>query len=330
MGDMILTLPAIKGIKLANPNAKIFVLASEKNSFVLKKLNFIDKIITIKTKSNFFTLIKNLNIIRKTKFEYFLNFSPTFESYFFCFFSNSEKKGALIFLSRYKKSFFSKLILRILSNIFCNYTYTIDRFSRLKNNQEIHQTKMIFKFIYSCNILCNLNSPIEIFLPKNKLKLTNNKESLITIHLSEKWINKFYDENKFLELISKLPKKNYKYVLTTDNSTEKKFKKIYDNYKIIQNKNFSKIKKLTNNVTILNKLNFENWKHIIYSSKQVITPECGCTHISAACRIPVIIIYDPLNKPSAIYKEYHPWKNKHKKLSFDEFNINKKIISILK
>ena len=43
-------------------------------------------------------------------------------------------------------------------------------------------------------------------------------------------------------------------------------KKIYDNYKIIQNKNFSKIKKLTNNVTILNKLNFENWKHIIYSS----------------------------------------------------------------
>ena len=41
--------------------------------------------------------------------------------------------------------------------------------------------------------------------------------------------------------------------------------------------------------------NYTNWIKVIYSSKQVITPECGCTHISAACKTPVIIIYDPYN-----------------------------------
>ena len=89
------------------------------------------------------------------------------------------------------------------------------------------------------------------------------------------------------------------------------------------------IKKLENNITILNRLNYQNWVQIIYSSTQVVTPECGCSHISSACKIPVNIIYDKDNLPEAIYKEYHPWKSKHKKLVFGDTNLNNKIIEIL-
>ena len=38
MGDMILSLPAIKAIKMANPNTKIYILASTHNAKVLKQL----------------------------------------------------------------------------------------------------------------------------------------------------------------------------------------------------------------------------------------------------------------------------------------------------
>ena len=86
---------------------------------------------------------------------------------------------------------------------------------------------------------------------------------------------------------------------------------------------------LKNNITILDKLSYENWIHVIYSSSQVITPECGCTHISAACKIPVNIIYDADNLPDAIYNEYSPWKSKHKKFVFNEKDLNKKIINCL-
>ena len=48
LGDMILSLPAIKSVKIANPNMQIFVLASHHNAKVLKGLNYIDKIIVIK------------------------------------------------------------------------------------------------------------------------------------------------------------------------------------------------------------------------------------------------------------------------------------------
>ena len=99
MGDMILSLPAVKGIKLATPNTKIFVLASQHNAKVLKGLSYIDKTIVVNTNSNFNVLLKNFFNLRKFNFDYYLNLSPTLLSYLFCFFSNSKNKATLIFLS---------------------------------------------------------------------------------------------------------------------------------------------------------------------------------------------------------------------------------------
>ena len=329
MGDMILSLPAINAIKIANPYTKIYILASHKNAKILKKLNYIDKIIVVDTSFNLIALFKNIFNLRKIKFDFFLNLSPTYLSYAFCFFSNSKNKATLIFLSRYKKSIFSKLFIRLFSKLYCNYVHIVDRYSLLKNNKNIHQTKMIFELIDICRIPFNNNATINISLPQKKLNLIPLNNNLITIHLSDKWINRSYTEENFLELILKLPKKNYTYVLTSDNSTIKKFKKIYNNFSLINNKNFVSVKKLEDKITILDKLNYENWVHVIYSSKQVITPECGCSHISSACKVPVIIIYDSDNLPEAIYKEYHPWNSEHKKLIFGDMELNEKIFNNL-
>ena len=76
-------------------------------------------------------------------------------------------------------------------------------------------------------------------------------------------------------------------------------------------------------------IHYENWIRVIYSSNQVITPECGCTHIASACKVPVIIIYDSDNLPEAIYKEYHPWNSEHKKLIFGDMELNEKIFNNL-
>ena len=53
MGDMILTLPAIKAIKINNPDYKIYVLASQNNIKILNGIKYIDEIIFIDTTSNF-------------------------------------------------------------------------------------------------------------------------------------------------------------------------------------------------------------------------------------------------------------------------------------
>ena len=173
MGDMILTLPVIKSIKNQNPEISIHVLASDQNVKVLKNIEYIDKVLLIKPGINSF--IWMLNQVRKTKYDFFINFSPIIKSFTLCFFSKSHKKAALVFLSRYQKSFFSKLLLRNLVKIFCHFQYIVNRYDRLNNNQEIHQTKMMFNLINECKIKYDQNILIDIFLPFEKITYSKKK-----------------------------------------------------------------------------------------------------------------------------------------------------------
>ena len=74
-------------------------------------------------------------------------------------------------------------------------------------------------------------------------------------------------------------------------------------------------------------LDYNLWIKVIYSSSTIITPECGCSHIAAAYKIPVNIIYGPKNHPEAIHKEYAPWKSKYNKFVFGEDGLNLKLIA---
>ena len=349
IGDMILTLPVIKAVKIQNPSVEIHILASAYNAKVLKDIKYIDKVLSIG--SNTRSFIKEIRHLRKIKYDFFINFSPNIKSFILCFFSKSQKKATLILLSRYRNEFFSKALLRFFTKIFCHFQYVVNRFERLRKNQELHQTKMMFSVIEECNIKYSQNVSIDIGLPLEKLIFYHKKT--IVIHLSDKWINSFYSENNLLELISSLNNKNFKVILTTDHSTRNKFKKIYDYYKMISgidfrnltdtidnnrpnkksiqliNEAFTNSGSMQKNTIILDNLDYDSWLRVIYSSSVVITPECGCSHVAAACKTPVNIIYDPNNYPEAIHKEYAPWKSKYNKFVFDEKNLNKNLIKHL-
>ena len=211
---------------------------------------------------------------------------------------------------------------------------------------------MMFNLVEECNIKYSQNVSIDIDLPLAKLIFS--QEKTIVIHLTDKWINSFYSENNLLELISSINNKNCKVILTTDHSTQDKFKKIYDCYKMISGMEFKNLtdridnngsnkqsmqlineaaftssKSMQKNTIILDNLDYVSWLWVIYSSSVVITPECGCSHVAAACKTPVNIIYDPNNYPEAIHKEYAPWKSKYNKFVFDEKNLNKNLIKHL-
>ena len=74
MGDMILTLPVIQGIKEKNPQAIIHVIASQKNSKICNQFSLIDKIFEkTKLSSSFNNLKKSISA---EKYDYYFTFSP--------------------------------------------------------------------------------------------------------------------------------------------------------------------------------------------------------------------------------------------------------------
>ena len=87
MGDMILSLPVIKAIKIKNPIFKIYVLASNRNAKVLENLSYIDKIIIIdinlKIKKIFNKVINNKKIKIRFFYKPFTNFFKLFFLFFF-------------------------------------------------------------------------------------------------------------------------------------------------------------------------------------------------------------------------------------------------------
>jgi len=315
MGDMILTLPIIKSIKSINPSIKIHVFASDKNIKIAQNFEYIERIFNV----------NNEKKTNKEKYDLILNLSPGWKSFFLCFFSTSSKKANIIFMSRYKKKYYSKLLILILSKIFFQTTHVVNRIKRFNKNQSIHQTEMMFKLLDKCNIKYKKDFLIENFLPK--FKVISSEKKICLIHLSAKWINKYYTEDDFLKLILKIQEK-FNIALTTDETSKEKFNLIFKIYPIINNYKFNNFK-ILKEITIFENLNFENWTQTIYSSNLVITPECGCVHIATVCKIPSKIIYDPDNKPHMIYKEYTPLNSKHEKFIFNNKNLNSLLVQNL-
>ena len=315
MGDMILTLPILKSLQISSSSNEVHVFGSDKNFKILENYKYADEI---------YNVDKNISIKKQIKYDLLLNFSPGWKSLFLCFNIKSKKKANLILTSRYKKRF-SKLLIFIFSKIFFDVTYLVNRINNYKNNISIHQTDIMYDLFKKCNI--DLSQKIEIDKFSLNLKKIKSNKKICTIHLSHKWINKYYNEKKFLELLEIL-KLNYNIILTTDETTVGKFKLIFKIFSSIENNKFEKTKEI-NGIIILNNLNFENWIQSISLSSLVITPECGCTHIASLCKIKSKIIYDADNKPNMIHMEYFPWKTNIEKYIFSQENLNTLLTSNL-
>ena len=323
MGDMILTLPVIQGIKQKNPQATIHVVASEKNIKVCRQFSLIDK--TYK-KSNSSSALNNLaKLIRAEQYDYYFTFSPGWFGLFLGFFSKSKFKSSLILKSRYKSNLFSKFWQIIFSKIFFSLSLVLNRFKSLHGRENIHQTNVMMNIVSKSGLAISKNIKPE-FTFTNIFKLKNDKP-ICVIHLSSKWINKYYSEDNFEALLKSLKNKNLSIYLTSDEATKNKFSKIFDKYPVINDPN-----NLLNNmieISICNNFDFENWTSLINQADYVITPESGCTHIASLTSCKLSVIYDSDNSPKSIMHEYAPWNKEYLALETNDKELNKKLLNFI-
>ena len=150
---------------------------------------------------------------------------------------------------------------------------------------------------------------------------------MCVIHLSSKWVNDYYSEENFNDLLKLLNEKDISIYLTTDETTKNKFSKIFDTFDIIENP--SNIQKNTKNILICNNFNFENWTSLINQADYVITPESGCTHIASLTKCKLAVIYDADNSPNSIRQEYAPWNKEYLALETNDKELNQKLFNFI-
>ena len=324
MGDMILTLPIIQGLKEVNTAYQIDVVCSSTNRKVCNKFKSINNIYLLQNK--FLGIIKTILTLRKKNYDYIFTFSPGIKSILISIFSKSKIKSLLILKSRYKNNYKNKLIERIFGKIFFNQCVIIDRQLRYSQNNSIHQTKIMMELIAKNRLELNDQADIKNIFDLDKINL--NTEKLCLIHLSSKWINKYFSEHRFINLLENLKNLNINIVMTTDSTSKDVFFEIFKKYEIVTNDSIKNLNGI-NKILILDQLDFDNWISIINSSTYIITPECGCTHIASLCEAKLCVIYDSDNAPNMIAKEYAPWRKKYTKIFSDNQNLEKELISFI-
>ena len=324
MGDMLLTLPVIQGLKKSNEKNIIDVVCSDNNLKVCNNISIINRIFLLKRKiSDIWSTVRN---IRKQNYDYLYSFSPGWISFIISVFSKSKSKSLLILQSRYKSGVSSKITERILSKLFFNNVKIVDRNSYFQQNKSINQSKLMQELVIESGLGLLENEVISSLFKFDKINYGQNEICLI--HLSSKWINRYFLEDQFINLLGKLKKTGKKIVMSSDQSSRQVFNKIYEKYKKVSNEDFKALSNI-NEILILEKLDFHNWTSIINSSNYVITPECGCTHIASLTNCKLCVIYDADNLPEMIEQEYAPWKKNYTKLKSNDDNLEEKLLSFL-
>ena len=323
MGDMILTLPVIQGIKEKNPHAIVHVIASQKNSKICNQFSLIDKIFEkSKLSSSFNDLTKS---IRAEKYDYYFTFSPGWFGLRLGFFSKSKFKSSLILKSRYSSNLFSKLDQIFFSKIFYSLSLVIDRFRSLKTNKNIHQTNMMMDLISKSGVAISRKTQTKFMF--NNVFILNKSKPICILHLSSKWVNNYYSEENFNDLLKLLNEKEILIYLTTDETTKNKFNKIFETFDAVENP--SDIQKNKKSILICNNFNFENWTSLLNQAHYVITPESGCTHIASLTKCKLAVIYDADNSPNSIRHEYAPWNKEYLALETNDKELNQKLLNFI-
>ena len=323
MGDMILTLPVIQGIKEKNPHAIVHVIASQKNSKICNQFSLIDKIFEkSKLSSSFNDLTKS---IRAEKYDYYFTFSPGWFGLRLGFFSKSKFKSSLILKSRYSSNLFSKLDQIFFSKIFYSLSLVIDRFRSLKTNKNIHQTNMMMDLISKSGVAISRKTQTKFMF--NNVFILNKSKPVCILHLSSKWVNNYYSEENFNDLLKLLNEKEILIYLTTDETTKNKFNKIFETFDAVEDP--SDIQKSEKSILICNNFNFEDWTSLLNQANYVITPESGCTHIASLTKCKLAVIYDADNSPNSIRHEYAPWNKEYLALETNDKELNRKLLNFI-
>lgn len=268
IGSIVLTSPAVRKVREAYPDSKIFFLTLTGNYEICRELRSADEIITVDiSKPGAFIS----DFINKTKQLRNISFDAVYDFEFYTYFS-----AVVISMLKCRQSFgFDNLknnrkILFTETILFNDHIHTKDNFLHLVNAdgsvRSLNSVQPEFPDLKS--ISDNSNGLMKIVVNVNASKLAYERR---------------LPEKNFIEIINHFTEKfKYKVFLTGSNNEAEYVKSIFSN---IKNKD------LVNDLS--GKTSVSELTALISSSSCLITNDSGPLHIASALNIPVIAFFGP-------------------------------------
>lgn len=271
LGDLILTLPAIRSVKLNFPDSELCVLIDQRYNSLIKNCGYVDKIINVEDNS----LIKLILALRNEKFDLIIDLACK---------SNPKISLAMFFSSaRYKVGY----LTHKFRNLLLNYCITPPK-------------EILYELDYCLNVLKAIGLEKiskDLLLPFDKDSVNKIDEELKSLSKNKLLVGitpfvdieqKQWSLEKYGELINKIvEEKNVEVIIPYSENDE------------------FKVQCLRNDVdkkTIFLKTNLQELYYLISKCDLLITNNSGPMHLGLAAKISTIVI----NGPSIIQRWCHP------------------------
>jgi heptosyltransferase-2 len=267
IGDIVLSLPVVQSIKLANPSCKITFITTPQAVHLVEVCTSVDSVISFDKRNNhsgikkLFSFIAELN---ELKFDFVISLHRSIRTSFLVSRLNNcikigYKNSAMSFVYNYKVKYYKHL-----HEIERNYEL-LNYFENIKyvsiNDVE---TKIKSDDINNLNLLLN---------QKNI-----SSERILILAAGSVWETKRWKKEYFAELAEKLTYLGYQVVLTGSPADLEICEYISKNSKAIN---------------LAGKTNIPQTLYLIKLAKLVITNDSAPTHFAGLMNTPVITIYGP-------------------------------------
>lgn len=274
---MLLTTPLFYELKKIFPESEIYVLTSKVNNEIALR----DKNVsgTIIYKKNFLSVLKLIFTLKKIKFDYWLDTKDEYSS----------TSKTLLKIGKYSES----LGFNNKENLFM---VSLKEFVHGEHTVDINLSPVFYfkkDYLYS-NLRPNIYIPSEIS-DKFSIIFSKIKYKKILINISAGAENRYWKEERWLELLNKMDK-SFRLLLISDKKDKKLTDKILLNYK-------------GDNLNYINANNIFEVAEVVKNSDIIISPDTSIVHLASCFNKPIIAMY---HNVEWVIKRYSPLSDKFK------------------
>ena len=277
IGDLVMTLPALKALRLRFPDSAIHLIAGEWNKGILKYIRTIDKtfiwnpswISRNRRSDSFFSLFKKAISLRKSKYDLAIDFTSDIRINILMWLTGAERRIG------YSDSGGAAFLTHIIKE---------------KSLHRVDQNMEPIKALYM-----NETAPKPVL--EGMLEIDNGSENIISKLLSDKrsavlrryviihpWggrLIKTWNVDKYAELASRIDSELKCKIILTGGTDDKKI------CAAITEKGNGKI------LDTSGRLSLEQTMSLIKRSQLFISPDTGPMHIAVALNVPTITLFGP-------------------------------------
>ena len=295
LGDLILSTPFIKNVKMNEPMSHVACLVKRPYSEILEGNKYVDEILIYDEKKPGIVLEK----IRMKKFDWVIVLSPNFKTYHFAKMTGIEKRSGYLYSGRV----FSKIFTPFYLTDFA--VYDIEQ-KLLKKEKIPHEVEILDDFGSSLGfsftdseIIFSLSRE-EIESGKKLISYRTNYEDkyYVGVHISNKWIAPGFDADKFIDFLYEVKNRFHDACLILTYGPE-------ETELIEEIKNDEILRE-----SLIGGLSVREWASIIRELSVLFTMDTGATHIAAAFKVPTVCFFRDKTFTKCS-QQWYPWKTRH-------------------